>query len=663
MSEKITVRKSDAQRILHTEVLPYEVPILFSNERLYRYAKNPQPDHTPPLIKALFETRRYSIPYHYEIWQGHKNRRVLSLVHPAWQLQFVEMYQSYSELILSLCSKSTYSLRYPSRVASYYFNRDRGAEEDSLRTETADQEPGVDGEEARHAASFFYYARYAQLYRFIDSPEYLRLESQFAHLTKFDIKRCFASIYTHSLSWAVKGKQFAKDHRMGASFDGAFDRLMTDINYQETNGIVVGPEFSRVFAEIILQQVDLDIANGIAASGVENERFAIRRYIDDYFVFTRTLADGEKIQATAEKMLEQYKLYVNEAKTETFTLPFITPQTIAKTDVQSVLNGSVLSWLNYLKRITKDVGEVSLGRAQAVQLKTPYKLSARIMRDLKIAVKRSGVSFDVVTSYSLGSVTQSLYRVHKALHGKSLIGDYRTQFQNIIVVTVEIVFFLYSMDFRVRTTYFIAQFMLIIDRITKRDLPFRDFVIASMREHVEGLLDRLPRDERAGIEILNLLIALKALCPNELLSPERLERITLAEANAGEPLRERFTKNYRYFDYITLLQYIGDSSLHADWKESLEGALVSRFRGAADFAQSTELACLFLDVLSCPYITMATKEAIVADAFRSVLRHNGTIFEIRHVINYCRRRLGFTRWGPDINLEKLLRKKQLNPAY
>ena len=46
------------------------------------------------------------------------------------------------------------------------------------------------------------------------------------------------------------------------SFENKIDSLMRHTNFGETNGIIVGAEFSRIFAEIILQQIDIDLLNG-----------------------------------------------------------------------------------------------------------------------------------------------------------------------------------------------------------------------------------------------------------------------------------------------------------------------------------------------------------------------------------------------------------------
>ena len=52
-----------------------------------------------------------------------------------------------------------------------------------------------------------------------------------------DIARCFYHIYTHTIAWAVKGKEQAKELIGKETFENAFDTLMQHANYNETNGI------------------------------------------------------------------------------------------------------------------------------------------------------------------------------------------------------------------------------------------------------------------------------------------------------------------------------------------------------------------------------------------------------------------------------------------
>lgn len=75
---KIKIKKGDYNRVLLTDVLPYEVPILFSNEDFYHIISR---DDLPCEFKDLFsyENFKTTVPYTYKI----KKAKRTSV---AWQL-------------------------------------------------------------------------------------------------------------------------------------------------------------------------------------------------------------------------------------------------------------------------------------------------------------------------------------------------------------------------------------------------------------------------------------------------------------------------------------------------------------------------------------------------------------------------------------------------
>ena len=82
---------------------------------------------------------------------------------------------------------------------------------------------------------------------------------------KFDVQNFFPSIYTHALSWAIFGeKPLAKKLRtVSSAFGNATDVICQRINFNETNGIVVGPEFSRVMAELLMTRIDIKVQEAL----------------------------------------------------------------------------------------------------------------------------------------------------------------------------------------------------------------------------------------------------------------------------------------------------------------------------------------------------------------------------------------------------------------
>ncbi|GAA6935868.1 hypothetical protein AOH323_00810 [Helicobacter pylori] len=71
---------------------------------------------------------------------------------------------------------------------------------------------------------------------------------------KADISTCFPSIYTHSIPWAIRGKEIAKKDKNHWSDE--IDTQTRNMNHKETTGILIGPHSSNLISEIILVAVD-----------------------------------------------------------------------------------------------------------------------------------------------------------------------------------------------------------------------------------------------------------------------------------------------------------------------------------------------------------------------------------------------------------------------
>ena len=93
---------------------------------------------------------------------------------------------------------------------------------------------------------------------------------------------------------------------------------MQRLNHNETIGICIGPEASRIFAEIIFARVDeLTLARlEKSAKLMHRTDFECRRYIDNYYLFANSEAVLCRVQQEIADALREYKLHLNEGKTE-----------------------------------------------------------------------------------------------------------------------------------------------------------------------------------------------------------------------------------------------------------------------------------------------------------------------------------------------------------
>lgn len=110
MSNKRRIKKSDYDRVLITETLPYETPITFSNDSLYGKIKgfNQLSEFEKKLIRVIVygdKTRlskavKSTKPYLYKIKRNLVEYRRLALLHPTSQFKIREFYEDYNNLIL-----------------------------------------------------------------------------------------------------------------------------------------------------------------------------------------------------------------------------------------------------------------------------------------------------------------------------------------------------------------------------------------------------------------------------------------------------------------------------------------------------------------------------------------------------------------------------------
>lgn len=554
---KKEVDKNDRYRTLLTDTLPYEVPFPFSNFYLHALLRRQAKDLPPDLRTDLIEGRmKFCVPYTYQIYKTESSFRTLSIAHPGIQREVCDFYKKYEDLIVEYCSRSAYSLRRPANVATHFFEAnlvdpdpDPDPDGDSAEKELVEVEPAPFAPQADTASSYFVYRDYNPLYKFIDSDEFIELEKRYRYLTTFDVSRCFYNIYTHSISWAVKSKGFAKKTIGCENFEETFDKLIRKSNYNETHGIPVGPEVSRVFAEIIFQRIDVDVEADLRRKGLEFERdYVVRRYVDDYHVFSNSERTARVVQDCVEEKLEEFKLYLNSAKTTTVLRPFISAISIAKIAAAEAAQVFVASVY------TSDAGEMAsyrkIGRSKLT-----------LINSLRAISSQTGAPIGSFAKFTLSIVTKQMRRQY--LRARSLLreveGPPKFKFFNRQVL--EVLFYLYEMDCSVRTTYLVSSFLLFVLEIiesgssgsasdSKRD------VFELSTKHIKAAARKT---EYATVETLNLLVVLRGLGHDFMLPQRMLMECFHLQLKDGVVVVAG--QVFGYFQIVVLLYYRTISSM------------------------------------------------------------------------------------------------------
>jgi len=139
------------------------------------------------------------------------------------------------------------------------------------------------------------------------------LEATSDWLVKTDITRFYPSIYTHSIPWAAYGKESVKQ-RMGyykGSLADRLDVLVRSCNRNQTIGIPIGPETSRILAEVISSRIDSEFK----LKNIDLLKESVDRLQDDWTVGTETLEKAESILSQISGIYRSYGLDINGSKT------------------------------------------------------------------------------------------------------------------------------------------------------------------------------------------------------------------------------------------------------------------------------------------------------------------------------------------------------------
>lgn len=132
-------------------------------------------------------------------------------------------------------------------------------------------------------------------------------------VVKADIAACFPSIYTHSIPWAIHGKNIAKKNPSCKLSGNLLDKCTQNTRDKQTNGILIGPHSSNIIAEIILTSID------VLLQSKGHKKF--KRHIDDYEFYADSYEQAERFLKDLGLSLRVYEMSLNEKKTRILALP------------------------------------------------------------------------------------------------------------------------------------------------------------------------------------------------------------------------------------------------------------------------------------------------------------------------------------------------------
>lgn len=661
--KRIKLDKKDYLRALLTDTAPDDIPIIFSNDGFYINAHRAKNSHTSKLntlIKTLYlqivepedisKLKSQSFPLKYRITKNDVSLRTLSLAHPRAQKNFVNFYKNYSDVITYLCSFSPFSIRAPEKVGNsiYSYNIDPLNKYKEINIDTLESELN-----RRHASSYFTYRGYNRIYKLFSNPQFIQLEKSYRIMWKVDVANCFDTIYSHTISWAVKNKKFIKKHTSFSNqFCQEFDTLVQRSNNNETNGIPVGSEISRIFAEIIFQDIDLQIIENLELTyqyknGIDYE---ILRYVDDFLIFSNSDKDATRICSVVPDCLNKYNLYINDSKLNKYKRPFSTEKSNTISQLNVIINNFESS-LFVKKKVKRNILI-----AKSINRKDRF---IHVFIDKVKNISKNDASYSDVSSYLVSVFSRRIIflieSADKFYHPAIQEQSKSLEFRKAICIMLELISFFYTVNATVSSSNKFAKTIIIVDRFFKNKLPhFTPFIRSLIMDNVKQLSliqDRNnKRDGFVSFESLNVLLATSDFGENYLVHHTFFQEILNS------------AKEISYFEIISLLYYFKNHIQYKDLIEKTESIAMSKLDNNFDIVKDSEIAHLFLDLISCPFLSAGFRKKYLKKYFVTYAPEldDDTILEER--VELLSNVYWFVKWkGAD--LLNILERKELKSVY
>lgn len=151
---------------------------------------------------------------------------------------------------------------------------------------------------------------------------------------RVDISKFYPTIYTHSVAWALLGKDKAKQYfKQKDNLDALITSGDTDAELykyaesvdmairacqeRQSIGIPIGPDTSHIIAEIVACRIDEILKTRLGSIGLK-----ACRYYDDYYLYVSTKDEADKVLKGLQLILSEFQLEINEAKVKIREFPF-----------------------------------------------------------------------------------------------------------------------------------------------------------------------------------------------------------------------------------------------------------------------------------------------------------------------------------------------------
>lgn len=424
-----------------TDTLPVEVSELFSFSQFYSFLLNKEQQRTLKEItevikhkKALsseimFKNNWSSKPLKYKILKGTNTYREMSILNPFSALNLFFFMECYQKDILDFFDKEhCFSIRYHKKNTDLYYKNKNGKALEYFQTQVRNIEKGV----IQQTGNYFRVAPFESINAFTGSRIWRLCNFKYNLYAKMDYKSCFDSIYTHAYSWIIERNVIDAKNAHNSHLFVTIDRILQNINGRSSNGIVVGPEFSRMIAELILQQIDKEVKLSLSGENIKYKKdYIVFRYVDDIFIFANEQSTLDLVINKFKQCGERYLLHLNELKLTKGETPWLPKE-----------------WLDKARKLSDIIGEFfykgtkkeydSLPEEQQFIVKPDFISVDRLKDEIAVLIKSHPEDTRTIVSFLLSALFNNISKKKEGykLFGKNHISK--------ALLLIDMAFYIYS---------------------------------------------------------------------------------------------------------------------------------------------------------------------------------------------------------------------------
>lgn len=424
-----------------TDLLPVELSELFTFSPFYSFLlEKKQHYDLHKLVEVLktnkakgntimFEHGWGTAPLKYNILKGTNSMREMSIMQPFSALNlylFMECYQK--DILNYFDEKHCFSIRFHKKSTDLFYK----AKNKNLTHYFQHQSNLVGKGAIQQVGNYFRISPFESLNAFADSRIWQSCNFKYRYYAKMDYKSCFDSIYTHSYKWIIERNVIDSKSAKNSHLFLTIDRILQNINGLSSNGLIVGPEFSRMIAEILLQQVDSEVLHSLSNDEIRhNKDYAAFRYVDDIFVFANEQATIDKVIEKYKLMGERYLLRLNELKLVKGETPCLPKEWLEKT---RWLSDIIANFFYQGKKMDLN----NLPDGERFLVKADYIPVDRIKDEISVLMKKYPDDRRTIVSFLLSTLYNN---ISKKKDGYTLFGK---QGMGKALLLIDMTFYIYA---------------------------------------------------------------------------------------------------------------------------------------------------------------------------------------------------------------------------